>query len=395
VTAADTLCTGSPDGPVRRITSPALAQMTGGACCLRWSPDGQRLLIRLTQSVGVQQLDDISMVNSDGSGLVNLTSRPEDANWGADWSPDGTQIVFNSGRGPEVTNANLHLWVMNADGSDLHRITTIWGEYPAWSPDGHLIAFQSNRCACNSVGGEAEYDIYTVHPDGSGLRRLTSLPGGEGVSGWSPDGQTIAFSRNPEMWPGIWTMTRTGGHVRHLRPPDPPGVHIRGVEGWAPGDSFIVYGIEGEDPQTAPGASYWVSPDGRSTTRLELEGQAGGARWRPTGAGKAVTVLTLEHHWVGTSSPRLKLVGRLTADGEPVAGRQIMVGRLGDTLPTERLRTVTTDHTGSFTVLLDLAGSPPQGSAAFRAYWRDATAFFAGSDTEWSTTAFEPLQTRD
>jgi hypothetical protein len=205
----------------------------------------------------------------------------------------------------------------------------------------------------------------------------------------------IAFSRNPESWPGIWTMTRTGGHVRHLRPRDPPGVHLRGVEGWAPDGSFIVYGIEGEDPQTSPGASYWVAPDGRSTVSLELEGLAGSAEWRPTGAEKAVTVLTLDHHWIGTSSPRLELTGRLTADGEPVARRHIIVGRLGSTLPTERLMTVTTDQEGSFTARLDLAGSPPQGGPAFRGSWRIGTAFYAGSDTEWSTTAFEPLQISD
>ncbi|HJZ54066.1 MAG TPA: biopolymer transporter Tol, partial [Gemmataceae bacterium] len=77
------------------------------------------------------------MINADGSGFVNLTNRPADANWGATWSPDGTRIVFNSARGGAP---HLRLWVINADGSGLHRITTIWGEYPAWSPDGRLIA---------------------------------------------------------------------------------------------------------------------------------------------------------------------------------------------------------------------------------------------------------------
>lgn len=101
----------------------------------------------------------------------------------------------------------------------------------------------------------------------------------------------------------------------------------------------------------------------------------GGARWRPTSAGKAVTVLTLEHHWVGTSSPRLKLTGTLTADGEPVAGQEVILGRLGDTLPAERLRTVITDQTVSFTAIVELVGGPPPGSATFRAYWRDTTAF--------------------
>ena len=217
--AAIVFCTAHPGGAIRRVAAPALGPRAGGACCPRWSPDGQRLLVRLTQSVGTLQRDDIGMVNADGSGLVNLGNRPDDGNWGATWSPDGTRIVFNSAREPAPgSSGSTHLWVVNADGSGLRQITKIWGEYPAWSPDGTLIAFQSNRCACNGVGGQAEYDIYTVRPDGTGLRRLTTWPGEEGVGGWSPDGTMLAYGRNPDVWPGIWIMTRDGTQVTRLQP---------------------------------------------------------------------------------------------------------------------------------------------------------------------------------
>ncbi len=127
ITAADTLCTGSPGGPVQRVSSPAMAALRDiGAAFPQWSPEGRRLLIRIAQSRGGTQLDDIGMVDAAGSGFVNLSNRPSDANWGATWSPDGRQIVFNSAGG----QAGQRLWMMNADGSDLRRITSIWGEYP-------------------------------------------------------------------------------------------------------------------------------------------------------------------------------------------------------------------------------------------------------------------------
>lgn len=161
----DTLCIGTSTSRRRFKTLTAIPSAGTAGGPTRWSPDGQRLLFRIELSQGLDQRDDIGMIGADGSSFVNLTNFPEHGNWGPEWSPDGTRLVFNSG---------ARLFVMNADGSGLHQITTIWGESPEWSPDGRLIAFMSNRCNCGS-----EFDIYTVRPDGSGLHRLTSNPGQE------------------------------------------------------------------------------------------------------------------------------------------------------------------------------------------------------------------------
>jgi Tol biopolymer transport system component len=85
-----------------------------------------------------------------------------------------------------------------------------------------LIAFTSKR--------DGNYDIYTIRPDGSELKRLTTDPGNEAHSVWSPDGNWIAFSSartgfkdesalhpyNPQPYGEISVMHADGSDVRVL-----------------------------------------------------------------------------------------------------------------------------------------------------------------------------------
>ncbi|MHC4711172.1 MAG: TolB family protein [Planctomycetota bacterium] len=67
---------------------------------------------------------DIYVINADGTGAVNLTNDPALDRWPA-WSPDGTAIVFSSGRRVSVPgDPPYDLYVMNDDGSEVERITT-------------------------------------------------------------------------------------------------------------------------------------------------------------------------------------------------------------------------------------------------------------------------------
>jgi TolB protein len=79
---------------------------------------------------------------------------------------------------------------------------------PAPSPDGQKIAFMSRR--------DGNWEIYVVNADGSGLQRLTDDPAEDGLPTWSPDGRAIAFvSRRGESW-AIWAMTPSGDGQRLL-----------------------------------------------------------------------------------------------------------------------------------------------------------------------------------
>ena len=83
-------------------------------------------------------------------------------NWLPAWSPDGTQLAFTSNR-----DGNSELHVMNADGTDVRRLTNHpdIDTTPTWSPQGRQIAFTSDRTGAPQ--------IYVVDIDGTGLRRIT------------------------------------------------------------------------------------------------------------------------------------------------------------------------------------------------------------------------------
>jgi TolB protein len=84
------------------------------------------------------------------------------------WSPDGRRIAFRRIDRIDALGyplaGNLDLYVVNADGSGLRRLTRHKNvRWIAWSPDGRTIAFLRER------------EVYIVKADGSGERRLTQL----------------------------------------------------------------------------------------------------------------------------------------------------------------------------------------------------------------------------
>lgn len=120
-------------------------------------------------------------------------------------------IVFSAAPSDGLSAAQLYR--VHADGSGLKRITS--GSTPAvapsFSPDGRRIVF--SRIA----GG-----IYTVGIDGSGLRRLTA-EARDSYPAWSPDGRTIAFIRNYKTDWILFTVPAAGGPAKRLASAPPAG----------------------------------------------------------------------------------------------------------------------------------------------------------------------------
>jgi WD40 repeat protein len=97
------------------------------------------------------------------------------------WSPDGSSIAFTTETNQFLSESEVpiaKLSIVDADGRNLRRLDlgNLSVAAPQWSPDGNLIAFTSGAW----LGDVFVQDIYTVRPDGSDLRQLTT----DGVSAW-------------------------------------------------------------------------------------------------------------------------------------------------------------------------------------------------------------------
>ena len=93
-----------------------------------------------------------------------------------------------------VRPTRMDLWIMNADGSNRHQITSLGGASfaPYFAPDDRRIIFASNYT--NPRG--RNFDLYLVNPDGTGLEQVTTDPEFDAFPMFSPDGRKLVWASN-------------------------------------------------------------------------------------------------------------------------------------------------------------------------------------------------------
>ena len=241
---------------------------------------------------------DIFVMNTDGSGVVNLTNTPflEHDERAPAWSPDGTQIAFTDRPDDEARYEAIEK--MNADGT-ARALVGGWyidSSRPDWSPGGEEIAFGSCEasdefeipCAVAArkpdgtaprqiVGPDAfdpswspdgkriafarVADLYVANSNGTNITQITATPARESAPDWSPDGSRIVFESNGDGDQEIYSIEPDGSNRLQLT--QAPGYDLR--PSWAPDGSKILFNSD-------RGADFWgiytMNPGGSDVTRV-------------------------------------------------------------------------------------------------------------------------------
>jgi Tol biopolymer transport system component len=134
------------------------------------------------------------------------------------------RIGFTSFRAdPTLGNEGGDIFSMHADGSDVRRITPSPGldRQPDWSPSGLHIAYSIRK-----PGEAANFEVARIAATGRGARRLTTTEAGQASSqpSWFPSGRGMLFRRSgPGAVSTIWQMGVLGQNpLLRLNPPHPP-----------------------------------------------------------------------------------------------------------------------------------------------------------------------------
>jgi Tol biopolymer transport system component len=149
--------------------------------------------------------------------------------WTIQRSPSGP-IVFESNRRDPT---EYEIYTVAPDATGLKQLTSPPGQSfdPAWSPDGTQIVFESNR----STFGRSQ--LFVMSADGTNQHRLVTSDGRDRFPKWSPDGTEIVFERGIGKQTDIWVVDSDGGNPRQL-------THDAGLNAdpvWSPDGSQIAF----------------------------------------------------------------------------------------------------------------------------------------------------------
>lgn len=219
--SGSTIIDGSADG--RQIGEVAL------------SGDGRTVAFGIWDSRHPGETGQIAAIDSDGSRFRVITHDEGHDDYPS-FSSDGTKVVYRLGKYEERQHTERGLRIVSLADGKIVKLTSGWDNFPAWSPRGDRIVFTGFETG--------DYEIYTVRPDGTGLRQLTHTHGNDAHAVWSPDGKWIAFVSSRKGWKDevlrpyhwsqsfgeIFVMRADGTDVRQLTDDQ----WEDGVIGWAP-----------------------------------------------------------------------------------------------------------------------------------------------------------------
>jgi TolB protein len=172
---------------------------------------------------------DLYIMNADGANVRRLTNDSAAVRSPSFVGPRGNQIVFASDR-----SGKAQLYVVNVDGTGRRQLTTgdNFKAQPDVSPDGKRVLYTSVR--------DGNYDIYEIGLDGTGERRLTNSPRTEDSPAYSADGRSFYYLRDEGGHPLTKRVYRQDLVSSSATPITPAGLFVQSFSVSADGSTLAL-----------------------------------------------------------------------------------------------------------------------------------------------------------
>jgi Tol biopolymer transport system component len=188
-----------------------------------WSPDCEWIAVGVGAFFGGRGFApaNVFLVKADGSESRQLTHSTVNAGFPA-WHPDGRTMIYRVwGREDEPEKRGLRAMDLT---TNTHTVlTTEWDNFPFISPQGDRVVFTRRM-------PDFDFEVFTMKPDGTDVKRVTDTSGADAHATWSADGKQIWFSSSrsgfkdeaamfdisPQPYAQVFLMNRDGTNVRQV-----------------------------------------------------------------------------------------------------------------------------------------------------------------------------------
>ena len=245
------------------------------------SPDGTRALyctFRPQADASKSSSSDIWMADLKGGKPVQIA---EDAIL-PHWSPDGKSVLYFKGKDSEEGGWRRPTWLLDLATMQAKQLPIPETDEPDdWSREGNWLVTVSDRHPPHGSG----YQLYVMHPDGTGERRLTE-GGLNCYPEFSPDGKRLVYKRNKSRLGRLIVVNVDGSNSKEIMIEDADGTACPEKASWSPdGKSLVVkvfkwqtrtsdQGTKEKFVMAGGGSDHLeiVAPDGSNRRTLHLQG---------------------------------------------------------------------------------------------------------------------------